>query len=321
MTAEAKAPEEAAYKLQTLNVADIVEAGFSLREAQLKDPQFLELEESVKQHGVLEPILVRPFMNPLTKQNEFQLINGCQRLTAAKRTGRKTIPCKIQEMDNRTAMLFQITTNSAKVETRPAQYAALIKTMMDMEEFRGCSLVYLAGQLTMSVEKLTRLLSLSKLSDEIRKLVDDGKMTVANAVALASLPVDAQTEMLDDARSMTAEDFKMAAAERKNEITAEKRGNGGKPVEYVHNPKFRKLDDIQQEIAAGTQAKVSLKGVTDPLEAYRLGLQFTLTCTPVDIAEGKAAWEAKRAEAAAKREAAKAEREAAKEAAAIADNA
>lgn len=299
-------------ELKVLPIEAIEEAGFSLREAQLKDPKFLELLESVKAHGVYEPILVRKFKNPVTGKEGYQLVNGCQRLTAAKQAGRKDIPCNIMDMSNDEMMIAQITTNSAKIETKPGQYATMVKNLLNQPNMAGVSLAYVAKLLHMTVEQLARIMSLNKLSDDVKTLIDEGKLTLANAVSLSMLPPDVQPEMLQEACSAKAEEFKMACAERKNAIVAEKRGNGTQVPVYQHRPKFRDYALLESELANGTDAKTILKDVKDVAAAFKLGIQYAVSSTPMDVANGKAKWEADRKAAEEKRAAAKAEREAAK---------
>jgi ParB family chromosome partitioning protein len=90
------------------------------------DPAALdELSASIKEHGVLQPILVRPLAD-----NEFQLIAGERRWRASKAAGLDTIPALVEDIDDDTALEISIIENLQREDLSPLDEAAMYDRMV-----------------------------------------------------------------------------------------------------------------------------------------------------------------------------------------------
>jgi ParB family chromosome partitioning protein len=135
-----------------------------------------ELSASIQEHGVLQPILVRPLGN-----NEFQLIAGERRWRASKAAGRTTIPALVEEIDDDTALEISIIENLQREDLSPLDEATMYDRMI---REHGYSLRKLAQKLGKDKGYLENRLRLADAPDEVRQLVSVRKDTLSHAYEL-----------------------------------------------------------------------------------------------------------------------------------------
>jgi ParB family transcriptional regulator, chromosome partitioning protein len=135
-----------------------------------------ELAASIKEHGVLQPILVRPL-----EDGEFQLIAGERRWRASKAAGVATIPALVEEIDDDTALEISIIENLQREDLSPLDEAAMYDRMVTEH---GYSLRKLAQKLGKDKGYVENRLRLADAPDEIRELVSLRKDTLSHAYEL-----------------------------------------------------------------------------------------------------------------------------------------
>jgi len=135
-----------------------------------------ELAASVKEHGVLQPVLVRP-RGPL----RFQLIAGERRWRASRLAGLATIPAMVEEIDDETAMEIAIIENLQREDLSPLDEAAMYDRMI---REHGYSIRRLAEKLGKDKGYLENRLRLADAPIEIRQLVSVRKDTLSHAYEL-----------------------------------------------------------------------------------------------------------------------------------------
>ncbi|MBI2776260.1 MAG: ParB/RepB/Spo0J family partition protein [Chloroflexi bacterium] len=141
------------------------------------DPTSLEeLAASIREHGVLQPILVRPLGN-----NQFQLVAGERRWRASKAAGLATIPALVEEIDDDTALEISIIENLQREDLSPLDEAAMYDRMVTEH---GYSVRKLAQKLGKDKGYLENRLRLADAPDEIRELVSLRKDTLSHAYEL-----------------------------------------------------------------------------------------------------------------------------------------
>jgi len=141
------------------------------------DPTSLEeLAASIREHGVLQPILVRPL-----DAGEYQLIAGERRWRASKIAGLETIPALVEEIDDDTAMEISIIENLQREDLSPLDEAAMYDRMV---REHGYSVRRLAQKLGKDKGYLENRLRLADAPDEIRELVSLRKDTLSHAYEL-----------------------------------------------------------------------------------------------------------------------------------------
>jgi ParB family chromosome partitioning protein len=135
-----------------------------------------ELAASIREHGVLQPILVRPLDN-----GEFQLIAGERRWRASKAAGLATIPALVEEIDDDTALEISIIENLQREDLSPLDEAAMYERMV---RDHGYSVRRLAQKLGKDKGYLENRLRLADAPEEVRELVSLRKDTLSHAYEL-----------------------------------------------------------------------------------------------------------------------------------------
>ena len=135
-----------------------------------------ELAASIREHGVLQPILVRPLGD-----NEYQLIAGERRWRATKAAGLVTIPALVEDIDDDTALEISIIENLQREDLSPLDEAAMFERMVTQH---GYSVRKLAQKLGKDKGYLENRLRLADAPAEIRELVSLRKDTLSHAYEL-----------------------------------------------------------------------------------------------------------------------------------------
>jgi len=135
-----------------------------------------ELAASIREHGVLQPILVRPL-----EHDEFQLIAGERRWRASRAAGLTTIPALVEEIDDDTALEISIIENLQREDLSPLDEASMYDRMV---REHGYSVRKLAQKLGKDKGYLENRLRLADAPPEIRELVSLRKDTLSHAYEL-----------------------------------------------------------------------------------------------------------------------------------------
>ena len=135
-----------------------------------------ELAASIREHGVLQPILVRPL-----DDGAFQLIAGERRWRASKAAGLATVPALVEEIDDDTALEISIIENLQREDLSPLDEAAMYDRMV---REHGYSVRRLAQKLGKDKGYLENRLRLADAPDEVRELVSLRKDTLSHAYEL-----------------------------------------------------------------------------------------------------------------------------------------
>jgi ParB/RepB/Spo0J family partition protein len=135
-----------------------------------------ELAASIREHGVLQPILVRP-----VGENHFQLIAGERRWRASRIAGMAAIPALVEDIDDDTAMEISIIENLQREDISPLDEAAMYDRMI---KEHGYSIRKLAEKLGKDKGYLENRLRLADAPPEVRALVSLRKDTLSHAYEL-----------------------------------------------------------------------------------------------------------------------------------------
>ncbi len=135
-----------------------------------------ELASSIREHGVLQPILVRP-----AGQDQYQLVAGERRWRAARRAGLPTIPALVEELDDDAALEIAVIENLQREDLSPLEEANMYEKMVTEH---GYSIRKLAQKLGKDKGYLENRLRLADAPEEIRALVSVRKDTLSHAYEL-----------------------------------------------------------------------------------------------------------------------------------------
>lgn len=142
-----------------------------------------ELAESIKQHGVLQPLLVRPLPN-----GGYQLVAGERRWRASRRAGLREVPVVVKELTDTETMEIAIIENLQREDLNPIEEAEGLQALIDKCGFTQEEVASSVGKSRPAIANSLRLL---RLPEEVRELTRDGKISAGHARALISLDNDA----------------------------------------------------------------------------------------------------------------------------------
>ena len=150
---------------------------------------FAELVHSIKEFGVLQPIVVR------TKGDGFELIMGERRLRASKEAGLKTVPAVVRETADENMLRDALLENLHRANLNPLEEASAYKQLL--EDF-GTTQEQLADKLGRSRPQITNTMRLLKLPLAVQTRVAAGVLSAGHARALLGAPDDATIQSLAD---------------------------------------------------------------------------------------------------------------------------
>jgi ParB family chromosome partitioning protein len=164
------------------------------------DDDMEQLTESIRQQGVLNPIMVRPL-----DTGEYEVISGHRRLHACKKAGTEMIPAFIYFMDRSEAVVAMVDSNLHREKLLPSEKAFAYKMKLEALNHQGTSghpgqkwtRDSLAEGANDSSRQIHRYIRLTNLIPEILQKVDSGEIALTPAVELSYLDHDAQKIVLD----------------------------------------------------------------------------------------------------------------------------
>ena len=163
--------------LLKLNVYEIDDNPFQPRR-DFGDAEIASLSESLKEHDMLQPVLVRRV------GDRYQLISGERRLRAAIQAGWSTIPARVREADDRLVAELAIVENLQRKDLNPIEKALSFKRYLEQHE---CAQEELANRLKIDRSTIANLMRLLELPSAITESVRRGQMTAGHARALLPL--------------------------------------------------------------------------------------------------------------------------------------
>ena len=248
------------------------------------DDKMLETIESVRDHGVLVPALVRE--KPM---GGYEMISGHRRKMASELAGKETMPCIVRNLSDDQAVIVMVDSNLQREEILPSEKAFAYKMKLEamnrqgkrtdltstplVSKFRTNEI--LAQEAGESRETIRRYIRLTELIPEILEMVDDKKISMRPAVELSYLPKEEQEILYDTMESEACTPShaqaikirKFSAEGRLNEdvllsIMAEEKPN---QVEQWKIPKNR----LKKYFPSGTSQQKMEETIIKALELYR----------------------------------------------------
>lgn len=142
-----------------------------------------ELADSIVQHGVLQPLLVRPLPN-----GGYQLVAGERRWRASRKAGLKEVPVVIKELSDIETMEIAIIENLQREDLNPIEEAEGLQALIDRCGFTQEEVATSVGKSRPAIANALRLL---KLPEEVRQMTKDGEISAGHARALLAFDTEA----------------------------------------------------------------------------------------------------------------------------------
>lgn len=182
------------------------------------EEKIMELSNSIKEHGVIQPIIVRNF------EGNLEIVAGERRWRAAKKAGLKEIPVIVKDISDEQNILFAIIENLQRENLNPIEEAEGIQEMANKLNLTQDEI---SKSLSKSRPYITNSLRLLKLTDEVKGYLIDGSLSSGHGRALVSVDnPQKQKELAKEIinKKLTVRDVEDIIANRKNK----KRGKPAK---------------------------------------------------------------------------------------------
>lgn len=175
----------------------------------IKNEGMIELTESIAEHGILNPLLVRPLEG---EDGKYEIISGHRRYAAAQKLGMRKVPCTVHFIDRDAATVMMVDSNCQRTELLPSEKAFAYKMKMDaikrmpgrkpaenvspVETQKRSSEIIAkeAGESRAQIDRYTRL---TCLVPELLQYVDEGKIGMRPAVEMSYLDEEIQRDIVD----------------------------------------------------------------------------------------------------------------------------
>lgn len=180
---------------QTLRISEI-EPNRSQPRKKFDDESISALADSINQHGLLQPLLVRPY------GNGYQIVAGERRWRAARMLGMSEVPVQIKDLNDSEAMQIALIENLQRENLNPIEEA---HGYFELTENFGMTQDEISKTVGRSRSAVANALRLLSLPDEVREMLEDGDLSVGHAKALLSFEGD--DEIIEAAKK--ASDGKM----------------------------------------------------------------------------------------------------------------
>ena len=175
----------------------------------LKISRMDDLVESIKQNGVLTPVLVRP-----DKNNSYEMISGHRRMHAAMKAGLETIPAIVRDMEDDEAIVIMVDANIQREELLPSEKAFAYKMKMDAMKRQGArndiadstytqngwrseTAAVIGQQVGESKNQVRRYIRLTELIPDLLDYVDKKRLQFTVAVDISYIDKEIQTWLFE----------------------------------------------------------------------------------------------------------------------------
>jgi len=148
-----------------------------------------ELAESIRQHGLIQPITVRP------NAKGFEIVAGARRFRAAQLAELFSLPSRIVEIDDAAAMEWQLVENSQRVDVHPYEEAQGFQRLLDLPGYDVTALVEKSGK---SASHIYARLSLLQLIPTVAEAFVEERITASHANLIARLPQEHQADAFEN---------------------------------------------------------------------------------------------------------------------------
>lgn len=248
--------EGSADGYRTVPLARITANPFQPRQ-EFEPEALAELEASIRENGLLQPLVVRPAKDGTPAGADWELVAGERRMRAVRRLGWTEVPVIVRDMDDRTLLVLAIVENVQRAGLSPLEEAEGYRQLI--EEF-GYTQKEVAESVGRERSTIANLLRLLHLPASVQKLVSAGSLTMGHARAILGL--GDERRMADLARKAATEGLSVRVVEdlvrsgrSAKEKTRERTVGGGDPhVKHIEAELQRELGTAVR-IQVGKDAK------------------------------------------------------------------
>ena len=222
---------------QKINISQIVPNPSQPRK-NFKDEELKELSSSIKNQGLIQPIIVKP-----TNDNQFQIIAGERRWRACQLNGMHEVDCVIKEIDEKSILEAALIENIQREDLNVIEEANAYKGLIDIKGINNENLAKLIGKSSSHVSNILRLL---ELDEKIQEMVIQGDLSMGHARALIGVP-----DAINKANEIIEKKLSVRQVEK---ITSEFKNNKTKKTSKDPN-----IIDLEKELSDKIGLKTSIQ--------------------------------------------------------------
>ncbi len=223
--------------IQKINISQIVPNPSQPRK-NFKDEELKELSSSIKNQGLIQPIIVKP-----TDDNQFQIIVGERRWRACQLNGMHEVDCVIKEIDEKSILEAALIENIQREDLNVIEEANAYKGLIDIKGISNENLAKLIGKSPSHVSNILRLL---ELDTKIQEMVIQGDLSMGHARALIGVP-----DAINKAKEIIEKKLSVRQVEK---ITSEFKNNKTKKTSKDPN-----IVDLEKELSDKIGLKTSIQ--------------------------------------------------------------
>lgn len=203
-----------------------------------------ELADSIAQHGVLQPLLLRPMLS-----GGYRIVAGERRWRAARMAGLTEVPAVIREMTDSEEMLFALIENLQREDLTPLEEARGYRTLIEAQDLTQEEVSQAVGKSRPSITNALRLLN---LPEDIQEMLERGEITAGHARTLLSFPNQ-------EAMRLGAQKAREGASVRELEAMAKRMAQQGEAPSKAPR-KNRYFEEAQLAVGGYLNRKVKVAG-------------------------------------------------------------
>ena len=212
-----------------------------------------ELAESIRVHGVVQPIIVR------REEDFFELVAGERRWRAAEMAGLSQIPAIVGQFDERQLMEIALVENLQREDLNPMEQAVAYQSLQQQV---GLTQSEVAQRIGVSRSQIANVVRLLQLPDEVQGMVRDTRLGLGHAKVILGI---AEDDRVSFAREIVSEDMTVRQAEKAAEAWRARPTRHETTViaEPAHEEELAEpdvfLQDVEQQIGRALGTRVSLR--------------------------------------------------------------
>lgn len=213
------------------------------------DAELDDLTASIKEHGIVQPILVRPVKGQDLGGAQYEIIAGERRWRAAQRASIHEVPIIIREVEDKQALELAIIENVQRADLDAVEEALGYQQLIDGYDYSQNELAQVIGKSRSHVANTLRLL---KLPESVRTLIAEGSLSAGHARTLITA---GNPELL--AKKIVSEGLSV----RQAEMLAQDKGEGAEKAGIRHKAKEKSADirALEQKLEDRLGLKIDLR--------------------------------------------------------------
>lgn len=209
-----------------------------------------ELAASIKVNGLLQAVVVRRSVTGRT----FELVAGERRLRAVKQLGWREIPAQIREVDDQTLLVLALVENLQRQDLGPLEEARGYASLRDTFGYSQRQIAEAVGKSRPTVANVLRLLT---LPPSVRRLMDDGELTMGHGRAI--LAVDDPMKAADLARQAAAKGWSVRETEKRIRELQSRDPVPAEPGKDAGARRDPAIDVLEETLGAHLGARVAIR--------------------------------------------------------------